>query len=163
MATLQYGKAAPGRVYRDRRAAFGVALRDGAIAAVKVSKPGHAPWHDLPGGGVEAGESEPQAVKREFGEETGLVIEVGEPIARADQFMINTDGDAYNIRAAVYEATVVGEAPDLKVEADHELVWLSPDEAVRLLRHDAHAWAVAAWLRAAARRSPGRGERDAHG
>jgi 8-oxo-dGTP diphosphatase len=40
-----------------------------------------------------------------------------------------------------------GERPELKVEDDHTLVWLDPRDAVVALRHDAHAWAVAAWLR----------------
>ncbi len=39
------------------------------------------------------------------------------------------------------------QAGHLKVEADHELVWITPHDALRRLRHDAHAWAVAAWLR----------------
>jgi 8-oxo-dGTP diphosphatase len=42
---------------------------------------------------------------------------------------------------------VAGEAPDLKIEDDHSLVWLAPEEALRRLRHDSHAWAVACWLR----------------
>ena len=37
--------------------------------------------------------------------------------------------------------------PAAKVEADHELVWLHPHTALNELRHDAHAWAVAVWLR----------------
>ena len=37
--------------------------------------------------------------------------------------------------------------PARKVEADHELVWLDPAFAIATLRHDAHAWAVALWMR----------------
>jgi 8-oxo-dGTP diphosphatase len=47
----------------------------------------------------------------------------------------------------VYVVSVKGEKPELKVEDDHTLVWLDPRDAVVALRHDAHAWAVAAWLR----------------
>jgi 8-oxo-dGTP diphosphatase len=36
----------------------------------------------------------------------------------------------------------------LKVEDDHALVWLEPQAAIKALRHDSHAWAVAAWIRA---------------
>ena len=39
----------------------------------------------------------------------------------------------------------------LKCEDDHTLVWMKPEVAVTRLRHDAHAWAVAAWLRLRAR------------
>jgi 8-oxo-dGTP diphosphatase len=37
--------------------------------------------------------------------------------------------------------------PLAKVETDHELVWLHVHTALAELRHDAHAWAVAKWLR----------------
>jgi len=150
MAALQFGCARSGRDYRDRPAVFGLALRDEAIAVVRVSKQGHAPWLDLPGGALDPGEDESQALAREFGEETGLAVRPGGLITRADQFFINTDGEAYNNRAGFFEIASHAEAPELKIEADHALVWMAPDEALRRLRHDAHAWAVAAWLRARA-------------
>jgi 8-oxo-dGTP diphosphatase len=151
MAIPQFGVRKPGVAYRDRPAAFGLAVRGGAVALVRITKPGHAPWLDLPGGALDPGEDEPAALVREFGEETGLAIRSGALIARADQFFINTESQAFNNRAGFFEAMVVAEAPSLKIEDDHELVWLTPDDALRRLRHDAHAWAVAALLRARAR------------
>jgi len=147
-APPQFGSPEPGRAYRDRPAAFGLALRAGTLALVRVSKPGHAPWLDLPGGALDPGEDEPQALAREFGEEAGLAVRAGGLITRADQFFVNTDGEAYNNRAGFYEIATWTDAPQLKIEQDHALVWTAPDEALRRLRHDAHAWAVAAWLRA---------------
>jgi 8-oxo-dGTP diphosphatase len=147
MPTPQFGASAPGRGYRDRPAAFGVLEKDGRIALVRVSKPGHAPWLDLPGGAVDPGESDAQALVREFGEETGLRIAPGAFLGRADQFFINTDGEAFNNRQALFEPILEGEAAHLKIEEDHELVWANPFEAAKTLRHDSHAWAVIASLR----------------
>jgi 8-oxo-dGTP diphosphatase len=147
MAVPQFGERQAGIAYRDRPAAFGIAERDGRIALVRVTKPGHASWLDLPGGALDPGETDAQALVREFGEETGLAVRAGEPVARADQFFINTDGEAFNNKAGIYEAIVERAAPELKIEDDHELVWLDPHEALERLRHDAHAWAAAAWLR----------------
>jgi 8-oxo-dGTP diphosphatase len=143
----QFGEPEPGRVYRDRPAAFGIAERQGRIALVRIEKPGDPPWLDLPGGAIDPGEDEAQAVVREFGEETGLKVQPGRVYARADQRFLNTDGAAFNNRAAFFTLTVVGEDAGLKIEDDHTLVWIPADEAVVRLRHDAHAWAVAAWLR----------------
>jgi len=42
---------------------------------------------------------------------------------------------------------VTGADPLAKQEADHELVWLEPLRALFSLRHEAHSWAVARWLR----------------
>ena len=53
------------------------------------------------------------------------------------------------IAAALLASTPLAAAdePAAKVEPDHELVWLHPHTALNELRHDAHAWAVAVWLR----------------
>jgi len=144
---LQFGRRRPGLVYADRPAAFGVAEDgSGRIALVRVEKPEGA-WFDLPGGAVDPGEDEPAALVREFGEETGLVVEAGRLIARADQYFVKAGGAAANNRSGIYLARVVGQDAALKIEADHTLEWRTPDAALRALRHDSHAWAVAAWLR----------------
>jgi 8-oxo-dGTP diphosphatase len=147
MSAPQFGEPEPGRTYRDRPAAFGIVERDGRIALVEVKKPGHAAWLDLPGGALDPGEDEAQAVVREFGEETGLTVRAGEVYAHADQRFINTDGEAFNNRAGFLVLILLGEDPGLKIEDDHELVWLPAADALVRLRHEAHAWAVAAWLR----------------
>jgi 8-oxo-dGTP diphosphatase len=149
-APLQFGRPAPGVDYKDRPAAFGIAVKGGWIAVVKVSKPGAEPWIDLPGGALDPGEDEAQALVREFGEETGLVVRPGVLICRADQYFRKTDGEPVNNRSAIFRAEAAGEDQGLKIEADHELQWLEPAEAMRRLRHDSHAWAVLAWIRSGA-------------
>jgi 8-oxo-dGTP diphosphatase len=149
----QFGEPEPGRDYPDRPAAFGVAFREGEVAVVRVRKPGAKAWLDLPGGALDPGEDAPAAVAREFGEETGLVVKAaGPPFASADQYFVNTDDQAFNNRAAFFEVEVQREQANLKIEDDHTLEWIDPFEAVTVLRHQAHAWAVAAWLRLRAAR-----------
>lgn len=145
--TLQFGRPEHGVSYRDRPAAFGVAVRDGKVALVRVSKPGQTPWFDLPGGALDPGEDDVQALAREFGEESGLVVRAGRPLGRADQLFRLADDEPVNNRSGLYVAEITGEDPTLKIEDDHELVWLDSCEAIARLRHDSHAWAVAAFLR----------------
>jgi len=147
MAVPQFGDPAPGRAHRDRPAAFGVLERDRLIALVEVEKPGHAPWLDLPGGALDPGEDDEMALVREFGEETGLKIGPGELLGRADQYFVNTDDEALNNRQAMFVGRFEAEAPELKYDVDHTLVWIAPLEAIARLRHDSHAWAVGLWLR----------------
>ena len=147
MAVPQFGDPAPGRANPDRPAAFGVLERDGVIALVRVEKPGHAPWLDLPGGAIDPGETEAMALVREFGEETGLRVGAGDPLGRADQYFVNTDGQAFNNRQALFVVRFEAEAPALKHDLDHTLVWLAPLEAIARLRHGSHAWAVSLYLR----------------
>jgi 8-oxo-dGTP diphosphatase len=147
MARPQFGDPHPSLIYRDRPAAFGVLARDGLIALVAIEKQGHAPWLDLPDGALDPGEDAAAAMVREFGEETGLAVAAGETLGEADQFFINTDGEAFNNRQTLFETRLLGEAPELKVEADHTLVWLPLVDAAARLRHDSHAWAVNLALR----------------
>ena len=144
---LQFGTREPGRDHADRPCAYGLARRaDGRIALVRVVKD-EGMWWDLPGGALDPGEDEGQALVREFIEETGLSVRPARLVARADQFMVKTDGVAVNNRSAFYEAIIFGEDPAAKVEDDHTLEWWDAADAVRALRHDSHAWAVAAWMR----------------
>lgn len=147
MARPQFGDPEPGRTYRDRPAAFGIVQRGRDIAIVRVEKRGHRAWFDLPGGALDPGEAAEQAVVREFGEEAGLCVSVGQAFAQANQFFVNTDDEAFNNQATFFVLAEVAEDPTLKIEDDHALVWMAPEAAVVELRHEAHAWAVAAWLR----------------
>jgi 8-oxo-dGTP diphosphatase len=55
-----------------------------------------------------------------------------------------------NNLCAFWAAGAEGEAdPTLKTEDDHILVWLELEEALKVLRHDACAWAVLFWMRGA--------------
>jgi 8-oxo-dGTP diphosphatase len=143
---LQFGQRRPGLDYRRRRAAFGIVVRDGLIACVRVDR-GPASYFDLPGGAVDGEETEEAAVAREFSEESGLQVEAAKVIVRAAQYFLKSDGQPVNNLGGIYVARLLGEDPAAKCEDDHTLVWLDPDRCVRELRHDAHAWAVAAWLR----------------
>lgn len=146
-AVPQFGERVAGRTYGERPAAFGILERDGQVAVVRIVKPDGAAWIDLPGGGVDPGETPEQGVVREYGEEAGLKVAVRAPFARADQFFVNTEGQAWNNRSDFYVLELLGESPELKIEDDHELIWMAPLEAITSLRHDSHAWAVSAWLR----------------
>jgi 8-oxo-dGTP diphosphatase len=143
---LQFGQKNPNREYRDRPTAFGVLERSGKIAVVAIDEPG-GPYFDLPGGAVDPGESEAEAMVREFGEEAGLEVSAGELIIRASQWFINKEDRAVNNHGAFLEARLVRENASLKVEEDHELVWMGPQDFVQKARHEAQAWAVCVWLR----------------
>jgi 8-oxo-dGTP diphosphatase len=151
---LQFGRKVDGRAYHDRVTVFGVVIRDGKLACVRVHRPA-GDYYDLPGGAVDPGETEPQALAREFAEETGLRVRPDQAFAWAAQYMLKSDGRAVNNLSAFWTAEAEGDAdPALKTEDDHTLVWLDPEEALRGLRHEAYAWAVLAWMRGA-RNGPG--------
>lgn len=142
----EFGRAEPGVDYRDRPCAFGVVARDGLIACVRVDRGDKSYW-DLPGGAIDGDETEQQALVREFVEETGLTIRPLERLGGTRQRFFRSTGEAVRNLAGVWTGEVVGHDPAAKVEDDHELVWLDPVEALTGVRHEAHAWALALWLR----------------
>lgn len=148
MSVPQFGHREDGRDYPDRPAAFALIEQEGRIACVRVAWRRGGPKLDLPGGSLDPGESLAEAAARESGEEAGLRVTIeGEAFVRADHYFLNDEGRANNTRGAFFVARLEAEAPELKVEDDHDLVWLEPLEAIRALDRESHAWAVAAWLR----------------
>ena len=144
---LQFGRPAPGVEPVDRPCAYGVAVDEaGRIALARIGPEG-GQWWDLPGGALDPGEGDAEALVREFGEETGLVVRPGRLLTRANQYMVKSDGQAVNNLSGLYVAEATGFDASLKIEDDHSLEWVEPHEALRRLRHDSHAWAVAVWLR----------------
>lgn len=147
MTIPQFGVPEPGRTYPDRPAAFAVVERDGRIALVHVTFEDGGGRIDLPGGGIDPGETEAGAALRECGEEAGLVIAVDAPVARADHYFVNEKGVSRNTRGVFFAARVEREEAALKIEHDHHLVWTDPHEALVTLDRESHVWAVACWLR----------------
>jgi 8-oxo-dGTP diphosphatase len=147
MSAPQFGKPEPGRAYPDRPAAFVVVPRGDRIAIVRVTFDGGGERLDLPGGGLDPGETAEQAAARECGEEAGLRVAVEAEVARADHFFTNEDGSSVNTRGTFFAARLEGEAPELKVEDDHALEWMTPLQALAALDRESHVWAVAMWLR----------------
>jgi len=147
MTVPQFGEPEPGRIYPDRPAAFVVLERDGLIAVVQVTFKSGGGRLDLPGGGLDPGETAAQGAVRECGEEAGLRVSVDEPFTGADHFFVNDDNETNNTRGRFFAARLVAAAPELKIEDDHALAWMTPHEALVALDRESHAWAVAAWLR----------------
>jgi 8-oxo-dGTP diphosphatase len=147
MGVPQFGAPSPGRAYPDRPAAFAIVARDGKIAVARVSFEGGGGRLDLPGGGLDAGETAAQAAVRECGEEVGLRISIEAEVARADHYFTNQDDSRVNTRGVFFAARLAVEAPELKIEDDHALEWMSPHDALLALDRESHAWALAAWLR----------------
>ena len=134
---LQFGSAPPDAV---------VVLRPGAYAVI-VDASGHIAVLDtpigrmLPGGGQDPGESAETAAVRETAEECGLAIALGAALGTADELVhARAEDRHFRKRCTFFLASVVGTAP--RVDLDHALQWLAPEEAIATLAHASQAWAV---------------------
>lgn len=101
----------------------GAVIRDevGRILVIRRGQePARGAW-SLPGGRVEAGETDAQAVVREVAEETGLIVAVGELVGRVD--IPAPDGGVFDIRD--YAAVAVG--GELRPGDDAtDVAWVDP-------------------------------------
>jgi 8-oxo-dGTP diphosphatase len=110
------------------RAAGGVVVRDGRIAA--VHRPRYDDW-SLPKGKLDPGESWEQAALREIEEETGLRCELGEELEPARYISKGRPKTVRYWRMSVVEE--LGHDPDDEVD---EMRWLTPAEALTLLVYE---------------------------
>lgn len=133
-----FGNRIPSTGYEFRPGGYGIIWNEAGELAVVVTPAGGF----LPGGGQEAGESLRHALQREAREECGLVIEVGELLGVADEFVISPrEGKNFQKRCTFFNATIAGPgvAP---VERDHELQWWHAARALRQLCHGSQRWAI---------------------
>ena len=135
----------PDRSYPDRPivGVGAVVLAEGRIVLVRRA---HAPligaWN-LPGGGVEVGETLVQACAREVLEETGLVVEVGAVIEVFDRIMLDAGGGVqYHFVLVDYVCRPIGgelrcgtDASDVILADPHALAsYRLTDKAIDVIR-----------------------------
>lgn len=142
----QFGEKRAGLTYHERQCAYGLAADEtGRLAVARIEKTLFFHQFDLPGGALDGGETEPEAMAREFREETGLEVEALEKLGTAGQYWRKRSLGPTNNICHFYIARLVGRAGE-PVDPDHTLVWLDPEEAARKVRHGAHSWAIQRWM-----------------
>jgi 8-oxo-dGTP diphosphatase len=102
-------------------------------------EPGRGLW-SVPGGRIEPGESDEQAVAREVAEETGLAVRVGRLVGSVRRPA--PGGAVFDIRD--YAATVTGGTLTAGDDAD-EARWVEPAELAGLALTDGLAEALTGW------------------
>ncbi|HWC17658.1 MAG TPA: NUDIX domain-containing protein [Terriglobales bacterium] len=136
MSIPTFGKPVPGVTYKQRPSAYAVVMSGGKIAIARTPLACY-----LPGGGIDAGETPEDTVRREAAEECGFLLSPQRFLGDAIEICYAEDEHQYfEKHSAFFAASIVGSAT--KTEADHELLWLSPKEAIAVLSHGSHRWAV---------------------
>ena len=108
---------------RQRVTAYGVIRREDRLLLTRVSAKGfHTGQWNLPGGGVEHGESPADALVREVAEECGVACEVGELLDVHDDHFSGTAPsgrfeDFHSVQL-IFDATIAPDAAPRLVEVD---------------------------------------------
>ena len=134
----RYGKPPrPGQVYTHRPGAYAILPRDGQLLLTWQGPPHREV--QLPGGGIDPGESPLQALHREVFEETGWTIARPRRLGTFRRFTYMPDYDKWAEKIChVYQALPVRQLGD-PTEPDHTAVWMDFAEALPLLFNDGDA------------------------
>lgn len=123
--------------YYERKAVYGIVINDEIkIATIKTPR-----GYFLPGGGIEENESNEQCLEREFMEETGYEIKVGEYIGKASLYHISKS-NRYVFGIGFFYFVNLKERKNSGIEEDHTLIWLEPNECINRLYLEHQSWAV---------------------
>src|SRR5258708_2124357 len=118
------------RTYPDRPwIGVGVlVMREGKVLLIQRGRdPGRGLWA-LPGGMVDLGETARQAAAREGLEETGLVVEVGEPYWVADA-LIRDDAGRLKYHNVILDFLAAADAGEPRCADDAmDVRWVGPDD-----------------------------------
>ena len=139
----EFGTKLDGIDYIDRRGVYAVIENtDKQIAVIETSN-----GYFLPGGGIDSGETEVDALKRELIEEIGYqILVIAEIGAAVEHIKASKDEKHYQIRSKFYQVQLeskIGEG----IEKDHRLVWLSQKDVFKLLTRQSQVWAVQSMAR----------------
>ena len=136
-----------GQKYRQRTGAYAVLWRAGQVLLTHQSEP--LPEYQLPGGGVDAGESSLAALHREVFEETGWRIGNVQRMGAFRRFTYMPEYDLWAEKLClIYLARPIRRLGPPS-EPGHSAQWLSPEQALALLGNEGDAaflWRAAKML-----------------
>jgi 8-oxo-dGTP diphosphatase len=137
-----------GRHYRMRRGAYAILWRDGQVLLTHQQEP--LPEFQLPGGGIDRGESPLRALHREVFEETGWSIAAPQRLGAFRRFTYMPEYDLWAEKlCTVYLARPVRRHGPPR-EPGHSAHWMTPEAALGLLGNPGDVAMLAGvmqWLR----------------
>ncbi len=131
--------------YQARYGAYVVVPQENQETIILVQAPNGAYY--LPGGEIEKEENHIEAINREMLEELGFVVEIGAYFGEAIEYFYSRHRQIHFYHPGYfYEVTKWLKVAE-PTEKTNRLHWVTPSEALTLLKRGSHRWAVEQWLK----------------
>ncbi|MEP5762466.1 MAG: NUDIX hydrolase [Litoreibacter sp.] len=131
----RFGEAiVPGQSYRARPGAYAV-ISDGAGVLLTHQSQPHSEFQ-LPGGGIDPGESPLQALYREVLEETGYTVHAPRRLGAYRRFVFMGEYGFWAEKICHIYLARVGRRHGEPHEAGHSAHWVNPVDAMGLIKND---------------------------
>jgi dATP pyrophosphohydrolase len=114
----------------SRTGVYGIAMHDQKLLLVKQRKGPHSGKWELPGGGIEPGETIEGALRREFYEEVGMSfdnMQFFENLTATTEW-IDEQGDLYRFHQVGLVYRVTGLSPSHVTSVEMEYAWIDPKQ-----------------------------------
>ncbi len=130
--TRRFGEAPePGRRYTLRPGVYAILPRDGALLLTHQAEP--VPEYQLPGGGIDPGESPLRALHREVFEETGWRISRGRRLGALRRFTFMPEYDLWAEKMCTIYLAFPVRPLGPPTEPGHQAIWMPQKVAMDLL------------------------------
>lgn len=140
---IECGTRIEGINYRERIGAYALILDlENKIALVKRDNN-----YFLPGGGVENDETYEECLKRECSEELGYDIETVQYIGKLSNYTKSIKHNEYLKLVGHFYIGKLLDRNNLKIEEDHELVWIFIKEAAEIMQEEFQAHAIREYIK----------------
>ena len=139
-----FGKKETETQYKERRGAYVVIPDEVKKKIILVQAPNGA--YFLPGGEIEKGENHHEAIDREMLEELGFEVEVTRYFGEAVEYFYSRHRDTYYEHPGYFYQVSNWQEVAEPTEKTNNLAWVTPQEAIELLKRGSHRWAVEQWL-----------------
>ncbi|MEP4700749.1 MAG: NUDIX hydrolase [Parasphingorhabdus sp.] len=116
-----------GQRYIRRAGAYALLPRDGALLLTVQADPG--PDLQLPGGGIDPGESPVAALHREVFEETGWRISAPRRIGAFRRFVFMPEYDMWAEKICLIYVALPALEMGPPTEPGHNAIWMTPEDA----------------------------------
>uniref|UniRef100_UPI00403F7451 NUDIX hydrolase n=1 Tax=Candidatus Enterococcus willemsii TaxID=1857215 RepID=UPI00403F7451 len=138
-----FGKKEDGKTYKARYGAYVVIHQDEKVIIVQAPNGAYF----LPGGEIETNETHQQAIEREMLEEVGFEVEIGQYLGEGLEYFYSSHRDTYFEHPGYFYVVDAWKKVAEPTETTNELAWVTPEDALLLLKRGSHRWAIQEWLK----------------